>query len=289
MNDIKPSKEEQANNRWPYSWGRAEWVPLGLLTYWVVGNNLPFHFFNVNYSNAWYLIPLGTMSALAGSGAWLIIIWGAFSTQDIAHRCLNSILAMSLIYAGAFAQPIAIVLIPVTIGNLVIWLALAWWRRWKGWQLTNLHQTPAEKKGIQFSIKDILIWTTATAIILTWIGVLSDFFGDNEFTMPQMSLVFFLIQIGRQLFYCPILLLMAIIAMMDCQWIRRRATMLLAIALLTYFPLLMVEVGWTNLGILLPMFIYTTLVVIGALLAGLIMRWAGYRIEKPLRTVSTSE
>ena len=137
------------------------------------------------------------MSALASSGVILVVVWGTLSTQNITNRYLYTIFAMLFIFSQIIAKQITVLLISTGTTILLLWLALSWWRNWKGWQLVNLHRPIAFNEGIQFSIKDILIWTTASALIMTWIGMLRKFYGVEDFRMVQIPLNMYLERISK--------------------------------------------------------------------------------------------
>ncbi len=118
------------------------------------------------------------------TGLCLAAIWGGLSSRPIAMRLPEAVgfaafLGIAIEWGSSSANPsksspLWVVLLTALLPMLVILLPLALFRKFRRWRLCMMDEpTVAGKRRLQFSLRQVLIWTTGAGILFglaRWIG-----------------------------------------------------------------------------------------------------------------------
>ncbi len=246
--------------------------------------NLAMYYQNISYP--WAL--LGVLSPFESPGVLFVIMWDSLSTRPAVHRLPITLLALALTTSTMIVIYPYHLLLLNSLALISLWGILRCWKIFFGWRLHNIYQGNRSQLGNRFSIKDLIIWTTVTALLMMWFQVLISLDAMPGFSTPTHSLTTMVVQSLQMAIYAAPFQGLVIITLMDKQ---RTFVRGLVLFFLITFLIGLIPVFFGMYDLLFLMILYGSQLIcfVFMLLAGLALRWAGYRIVKEPHIAAIAE
>ena len=148
---------------------RAKWIVAGLVAGHVVLNAIAlFVMFGRGHPD-WTISPTAIIQyalfMLGASQGVLLAFWAILGGGKFFWRVAPTVLGV-ILYVWCFSKADEEWLI-TSIGELGIWAGILLVARWTGLRLVRFSESSAASGPFQFYIRDMLVWTTAVAVILS--------------------------------------------------------------------------------------------------------------------------
>ena len=166
---------------------RKRWILTGLVAVHVVlhGVALPMVMTPIRRGGNLSDVLLYALFMLGPSQATLLALWAMLGGGRFLWRVLPTTLGM-ILYMGCFQRTDSEWRIMI-FGQMCVWGAIFFAARVAGLRLMQASALPSNPKPFQFSIRDMLMWTTALAVVLSALRCLpTDWFPSR----PMPGIIF---------------------------------------------------------------------------------------------------
>lgn len=275
------------------------WVPVALYLFCFLGGlaeNILGDF--LNYDSLLMNVVV-MLSLFVSCGGMYLIVLGALSACPIMLRLPMALFSYWLLTLGIVGSSLDIMLLLLYLFYWFMYsLLLTFWTQTKGWVVMSVSSSSAVKKTkFRFSILYLLQITTITALLLAVTRFFclpsdgSSILGSNDISILQYFYGFF----GSLILGVP-MLAFTIVMLMDRKYVAQRLILIFLIDLLFLFVQLFL-MYYRGLSpnyiyqVIAPSHLFFTqiLPLLGIILMGLALRWAGYRIVRQTDSSQPSE